>query len=134
MSRIPYASAVGSSMYVMAAIRPDLAYVVGATCQYMSNPEKKHWEAIKHIFRYLRGTENLPKSKASQILIMSTTLTIRNLHQGMSSSMEGECMILSTTKAEYIAALDATKEAIWLHRLTANFSAKSRIDHLARTL
>ena len=52
----------------------------------------------------------------------------------MSSSMEGECMILSTTKAEYIAALDATKEAIWLHRLTANFSAKSRIDHPMSTL
>ena len=25
----------------------------------MSNREKKHWEVVKHIFRYLRGTKEL---------------------------------------------------------------------------
>ena len=33
-----------------------------------------------------------------------------------------------------IAASEAAKEAIWLHRMTANFSATSRIDHPALTV
>ena len=35
-----------------------------------------------------------------------------------------ECTTLSTTEAEYIAASDVAKEAVWLHCLSANFSAK----------
>ena len=58
-SKIPYASAVESLIYTMVATHFDLAYVVGITSRYMSNPEKKHREAVKHIFCYLRGTENM---------------------------------------------------------------------------
>ena len=56
--KIPYASAVGSIMYAMVATRPDLAYVVGVVSRYMSNPGRKHWEVVKHILRYLRGTKD----------------------------------------------------------------------------
>ena len=28
--------------------------------KYSSNPEKHHWEAVKWILRYLRGTSDLP--------------------------------------------------------------------------
>ena len=45
-------------MYAMVATRPDLAYVVGVVSRYMSNPGRKHWEAVKHILRYLRGTKD----------------------------------------------------------------------------
>ena len=45
-------------MYAMVATRPDLAYVVGVVSRYMSNPVRKHWEAVKHILRYLRGTKD----------------------------------------------------------------------------
>ena len=60
MQRIPYGSTIGSLMYTMVATWSDLAYVIGASRWYMSNPRKKHWEAVKHIFRYLQGTEDLP--------------------------------------------------------------------------
>ena len=43
-------------------------------------------------------------------------------------------MTSSTTEAEYIATLDAAKEAIWLHRLSADFSAKRRLDHPPLTI
>ena len=45
-------------MYAMVATRPDIAYVVGVVSMYMSNPRKKHWEAVKSILRYLSGTTN----------------------------------------------------------------------------
>ena len=51
-SKIPYASTVGSIMYAMVVTRPDLAYVIGVVSRYMSNPERKHWEAMNNISTY----------------------------------------------------------------------------------
>lgn len=59
MERIPYANAVGSLMYAMICTRPDLGHVVNLVSRYMSSPGKRHWEAMKWIFRYLRGTTNV---------------------------------------------------------------------------
>jgi hypothetical protein len=56
MSRVPYSSAVGSLMYAMVCTRPDITHAVGVVSKYMNNPGKEHWEAIKWILMYLRGT------------------------------------------------------------------------------
>ena len=56
MAKVPYASEIGSLMYVMVCTRPDIAQAVGAVSRYMNNPGKLHWEAVKWILRYLRGT------------------------------------------------------------------------------
>ena len=40
MSRIPFASAVGSLMYAMLCTRPDICYAVGIVSRYQSYPEK----------------------------------------------------------------------------------------------
>ena len=47
MAKVPYASACGSLMYAMVATRPDIAYAVGVVSRYMSNPGRKHWDAVK---------------------------------------------------------------------------------------
>ena len=46
---IPYASVVGSLMYVMLCTRPDICFVVGMVSRYQSNPGPEHWTAVKHI-------------------------------------------------------------------------------------
>jgi len=56
MKNVPYASAVGNLMYAMACIRPDIAQAVGLVSRFMSNSGKTHWEAMKYILRYLKGT------------------------------------------------------------------------------
>jgi hypothetical protein len=56
MSRVPYSSAIGSLMYAMVCTRPDIAHAVGVVRRYMNNLGKEHWEAVKWILRYLRGT------------------------------------------------------------------------------
>ena len=58
MSKIPYASAVGSLMYAMICTRPDICYAVGLVSRYKSNPGQKHWMAVKRILRYLKGTSD----------------------------------------------------------------------------
>jgi hypothetical protein len=56
MSRVPYSSTVGSLMYVMVCTRPYIAHVVGVVSRYMKNPGKQHWEVVKWILRYFRGS------------------------------------------------------------------------------
>eukprot|EP00253_Pinus_taeda_P003020 PITA_03020 len=58
ISRVPYASAVGSLMYAMVCTRPDIAHAVGVLSRFMSKPGKEHWTAAKRVFRYLRGTSD----------------------------------------------------------------------------
>lgn len=56
MNRILYASIVGSLMYVMVCTRPNLAYKVSLVSRYMANPGKVHWQALKRIIRYIKGS------------------------------------------------------------------------------
>ncbi|KAL2621793.1 hypothetical protein R1flu_001998 [Riccia fluitans] len=56
MSKIPYESAVGSLMYLMVCTRQDIAYALGKVSKYNANPRKVHWEAVKWILRYIKGT------------------------------------------------------------------------------
>ncbi|KAH9716238.1 Integrase catalytic domain-containing protein [Citrus sinensis] len=56
MARVPYASVVGSLMYAMVCIGPDISQAVSMVSKYMHNPGKNHWLTVKWILRYLYGT------------------------------------------------------------------------------
>ncbi|XP_040971847.1 secreted RxLR effector protein 161-like [Gossypium hirsutum] len=58
MQKIPYASAVGSLMYVQVCTRPDIAYNVGMLGRYLSNPSIDHCIAAKRVMRYLQRTKD----------------------------------------------------------------------------
>ena len=47
MSKVPYASAIGSLIYAMVCTRPDIAHAMGVVSKFMSRPGKQHWEAVK---------------------------------------------------------------------------------------
>ena len=53
MSKVPYASIVGSLMYAMVWTRPDIAHAVGVVSTFMENPGNEYWQAVKWILRYL---------------------------------------------------------------------------------
>uniref|UniRef100_A0A803PR66 Retrovirus-related Pol polyprotein from transposon TNT 1-94 n=1 Tax=Cannabis sativa TaxID=3483 RepID=A0A803PR66_CANSA len=46
MSRVPYASVIGSLMYVMVCTRLDIAYALSMVSRFMENLGKEHWEAL----------------------------------------------------------------------------------------
>ncbi|KAL4384756.1 hypothetical protein GQ457_15G014670 [Hibiscus cannabinus] len=134
MAKVPYASVVGCLMYAMVCTRPDLAHVVGHVCKYMSKPGRRHWEAVKWIFRYLKGTVGhgiVFGSQQHDPLVVgyvdsdyagdlddrrSTTGYVFTLGGGPIcwKSTVQPIVALSTTEAEYMAVAEAAKEALWL--------------------
>ena len=58
MKSVPYAPTIGSLMYTMVVTRPAISHVVGVVNRFMHNPGRSHWNAVKHVFRYLAGTKD----------------------------------------------------------------------------
>ncbi|CAJ2658330.1 unnamed protein product [Trifolium pratense] len=132
--KIPYASAVGSLMYAMVCTRPDIAHAVGVVSRFLSNPGKDHWQAVKWILRYLRGTSKVclcfgggdPVLDGYTDADMAGDLDCRKSTSGyMMTFAEAavswqsrlqKCVALSTTEAEYIAATEAAKELLWMKK------------------
>ncbi|GJZ61809.1 retrovirus-related pol polyprotein from transposon TNT 1-94, partial [Tanacetum coccineum] len=53
-----YRCMIGSLMYLTSS-RPDLIYAVCLCARYQAKPTEKHLNAVKRIFRYLKGTVNM---------------------------------------------------------------------------
>lgn len=56
MSEVPYTQVVGSLMYAIVCTRADIAYAFSVVSRFMSDPGKEHWDAVKWVMRYLKGT------------------------------------------------------------------------------
>ncbi|GJV90693.1 retrovirus-related pol polyprotein from transposon TNT 1-94 [Tanacetum coccineum] len=97
MSRVPYALAVGSLMFAMICTSPDIAYAVGVVSRYMKELGREHLEAVKRIVIYVKGTSDVALCFGDLDLI--------------------SVVAMSTTEAEYVAAAQASKEAVWLKML-----------------
>jgi hypothetical protein len=54
-----YRSAIGSLLWFAVCTRPDIMFMVNALAQFQSAPTTRAYTAVKHIFRYLRGTLHL---------------------------------------------------------------------------
>ena len=132
MSKVLYASTIGSLMYAMLCTRPDIAYALGVVSKYMSHPRLEHWTAVKQIVKYLRGTTskclhfggsttNLQGYVDSDLVgdidtrwsTIGYVFTIGGVVMSQVSRLQ-KVNALSTTKAEYVATTEATKEMIWL--------------------
>ncbi|XP_044510169.1 secreted RxLR effector protein 161-like [Mangifera indica] len=129
MYEVSYASAVGNLMYAMLCTRPDIAFAVNVVSKYQSNLGERHWTTIKAILKYLRRTKELILGYGGLELTLkgysdsdfqsdvddrkSTSAFIFVCNEGAVSwkSAKQSTTVDSTTEAEYIVALEATKEA-----------------------
>ncbi|KAJ9562185.1 hypothetical protein OSB04_007345 [Centaurea solstitialis] len=140
MKSVPYASAIGSIMYAMLCTRPDVAYSISVTSRYQQNPGEPHWVAVKNILKYLRRTKDMflvfggfedeisvngysdASFQTDRDDFRSQSGYVFTLNGGAISwkSSKQDTIADSTTEAEYIAASDAAKEAVWLRNFLSN--------------
>ena len=136
MRQYPYISVVGSLMYLAVTTRPDIAYAAGVLARFNSNPGPAHWQAAKHVLRYLKGTMDhsiiyQPSDSPEPFITYSDADHGGNPDNGKStggyvvkigsgavswSSKLQPLVALSTTEAEHISAVEAGKEILWMHQ------------------
>ncbi|TYK03644.1 gag/pol protein [Cucumis melo var. makuwa] len=151
MSNIPYASAVGSLMYVMLCTRPNICYSVGIVSRCQSKPGRDHWTTVKNILKYLRRTKDYMLVYGSKDLILTgytdfyfqTDKDARKSTSGLVFTMNGgavvwrsikqSCIADSTMEAEYVATCEAAKEAVWLKKFLTDLEVVPNM-HLPFTL
>jgi hypothetical protein len=135
MSRIPYASAIRSIMYAMICTRLDISYAHSVTSRYQSDLGEGHGITVKNVFKYLRRTKGmfLVYGGEEVLVVMGYTDASFQTDQDDSKSKsryvftinggavrwkssKQETVADSTTEVEYIAALKAAKEGVWIRK------------------
>ncbi|RVW92633.1 Retrovirus-related Pol polyprotein from transposon TNT 1-94 [Vitis vinifera] len=124
-------------MYAMVCSQPDIVHSVSVLSRFMANPSREHWNGVKWLLRYVKGSLGVgvkfgySKEGADITSYVdldyagdldkrrSTTCYIFTLFGGPVSwkSQLQSIVALSTIEAEYIAATEAMKEALWLQGL-----------------
>ena len=134
MRNVPYHEVVGSLMYASLGTRLDITYAMQTISRFTKNLGAAHWEAVKQIFHYLKGTRELWPSYGGTTKELTGYADADGnmaedrhaisgyaflLHSGAVSwtTKHQEIISLSTTESEYIAATYAAKEALWLQSL-----------------
>ena len=56
MDKHLYRSIVGSLLHLAIVSRPDITTAVSMVARHIKKPGQRHWIAVKHILRYLKGT------------------------------------------------------------------------------
>ncbi|GJR62688.1 retrotransposon protein, putative, ty1-copia subclass [Tanacetum coccineum] len=106
MQNIPYASAIGSIMYAVRCTRLDVAFAQNMTSRFQQNPGEEHWTAVKNILKYLRNTKDM--FLVSGVNMKTTAQTYQKTTVFLPT--------FNLPDAEYIAAFDASKEAVWIRK------------------
>ena len=90
MSRIPYASIVGSIVYAMIYTRSDVAYSLGVVSRYQSDPNENHWKVTKTILKYLKNTKDqwLVYRKSDLKLMRYTDSSFQSDHDDNKSMLD----------------------------------------------
>eukprot|EP00170_Pyropia_yezoensis_P002164 contig_9108_g2168 len=127
--RAEYQALIGGLLYLASCTRPDISFAVGRLARYGAAPTVTHQAAAKTVLRYLKGTTNwgLQYTTQSPLLGYSDTdyagdVDTRRSTTGYTLVMNGGAIswqskvqptvATSTTEAEYIAAAQASREAI----------------------
>jgi len=132
----------------MVYTRPYISQAVTVINRYMGNPIKMHWQAMKLILRYLRGTigiglvfhknhitcssivgyvdsnyaGDLDRRKSQIVYVFMLSKNVLSWKATLQSTLA-----LSTNEVEYMAAAEAVKEAIWLQSLVDKLGLKQDI-------
>ena len=135
-----YREMVGSLMWIVNQTRPDIANAVRAVARFSHDPKEINDKAARKIIKYLSATAHLgltfrKDSKLEEVQLdydLKTYVDVDYAHKaddrrwvsGVAVCCGGtrvswfsrtqECVILSTTEAEYVAMSDGVKEALYV--------------------
>ncbi|GJS73696.1 retrotransposon protein, putative, ty1-copia subclass [Tanacetum coccineum] len=116
MQNVPYASAVGSIMYVVRCTCPDVALTHNITRRFQHNPGELHWTTVKNIPKISCYTDAGYLTDADELKSQTGYVFVLNGGVVDWKSTKKNIFATSSTNAEYIVAFDASKEAVWIQK------------------
>ncbi|GJX74661.1 retrovirus-related pol polyprotein from transposon TNT 1-94 [Tanacetum coccineum] len=137
-----YRGMIGSLLYLTES-RPDIMFSVCLCALFQENPKTTHFEAVKRIFRYVRGTTHLglwyPKGSGIETIVYAESdhtddYIDRKSTSGVCTFM-GCCLTswfskkqtaldISTTKAEYVSVRKACQQALWMKQALIDYDIR----------
>ena len=130
-----YRQLIGSLMYLVNT-RPNICFAVNSLSQFMVEPRRVHWVAAKHVLRYLQGTVHygLDYRQGDGVRLVgyidsdwagcaSDRKSTSGYYFDLGSTVvscfirKQKSVALSSFEAEYMAASQASCEAIWLRKM-----------------
>ena len=134
--RSKYQQVIGSLLYIMLGMRPDIAFAVTKLSQFASNPTEEHLGKVLYICCYLLGMPNYAlvyngpgngrllayadsdwasdpitrKSTSGYIVKLAGAVCSWNTHAQ-------KTIALSSTEAEYMSLSDTSRQFIWVRNL-----------------
>ena len=136
-AQLPYHTLIGKCMYLSTCTRPDISFAVRELAKFMSNYGPKHYDAAKHLLRYLQGTRsrgiiygNSPNpypifksftdsdwaTSENQKSVSGYVVECANGPLTWSSKQQ-VVVALSSCKAEYLACSHCARQVLWLRSL-----------------
>ncbi|XP_065084611.1 uncharacterized protein LOC135706866 [Ochlerotatus camptorhynchus] len=144
----PYRELLGTIMYVMLCTRPDLCFPFGFLGRYQQNPTVNHWQCLKRIVRYLKGTKTkhlkFVRDESAEVLVgyadadWASDAEDRKSVSGYLftvfgnpvswSSKKQVTVATSSSEAEYVSLSSAVSEVIWLPEVMEDLQLKRPAD------
>lgn len=101
MQKVPYRETIGSLTHISRHTRPDIAYALGVCSRYLHNPGRAHWEAVKRILRYLKGTSDF-----TLIISPQNHSAIKSIHSQTTANLEGTNKFFGLSDADWAGDRD----------------------------
>jgi site-specific DNA-cytosine methylase len=145
----PYSSVCGAMLYIARMVRPDCMQRAAELARFMHSPGASHWEACKHLCQYLQGTRDESLVYRCDPNVTADTFAFQMYvdanhapdhgHEyrnhkctiGWAAtqnntalswrSRTGPVLTDSSGASEFLAAADASKQAVYLRRMYADF-------------
>ncbi|GJS73192.1 retrovirus-related pol polyprotein from transposon TNT 1-94 [Tanacetum coccineum] len=137
-----YRGMIGSLLYLTAS-RPDIMFSVCLCARFQEAPKTSHLEAVKHIFRYIKGTTHLglwyPKGTDIETVVYADSDHAGDYVDQKSTSgictFVGCCLTswfskkqtalaISTTEAEYVSTGKACQQELWMKQAIINYDLR----------
>lgn len=152
VDKTKYQELIGSLMYLSVGTRPDISYGVSSLSQYCRDPRKIHLEAVKRIYRYVKGTKEYSikydrqgcELQASTDASWNSTMDARSYSRYVVKignnliswrSRKQTLVAMSTCEAELMAICEGAREIIWLRNLldSLNMTGKPQDPVIMKT-
>ncbi|GJR43728.1 hypothetical protein Tco_1311831 [Tanacetum coccineum] len=132
-------SMIGSLLY-LTECKPDIMFSVCLCARFQEDPKTSHLEAVKRIFRYIKGNMHLgfwyPKGTNIETIVYADSDHEGDYVDQKSTSgirmFVGCCLTswfskkqtalaISTTEAEYVSARKACQQALWMKQALIDY-------------